>query len=233
MLGRLSFTKSGSKSNLSDRATPSPSLESNWTTNSAGDLQLSNIRVYYNESDGCTDIQLDNGAAHGIIFVCKSVAASEFPKHQYGRQFSVVSHVVEHPNGVNAKILSTLSPGDLLVAINGRSVLQDEHSDVMDLLQMLRIGTLPIRLKFLLASKHSSFSQCVNKYEEWTQSQAKSSQTDIYGFGRSVEYLQGERAQLSAAAELTAWRDRDWVEYLKSIGVSVKCDVCPRRATHC
>jgi hypothetical protein len=119
------------------------------------------------------------------------------------------------------------------VSVNGRGVLVDDHADIMDLLMMLKIGTLPLRLKFIrtagvhgqpgfvnATTSNSHLAQQIIKYEERLCAQSRSTtQTDIYGFTRTHEYLIAEKAFLAVSAEMSSCRDRDWVEFLKSIGV--------------
>ena len=173
-------------------------VSSNWTTTEDGELQLASVRAYLTE-DGCCDVQCDNNGAHGISFVKSS------------KYVSVASIEINEANG---KILSSVETGDILVSINGRMILGDEYSDVIDLLNMLRIGTLPLRLKFLNPTKKT-----IASYLESVDLRQKKFK-DMYGFTRTIEYLNLEKLALSQQHDFISIRDRDWVDYLKSIGVS-------------
>ena len=182
---------------VSSKKSSSREVSSNWTTTEDGELQLASVRAYLTE-DGCCDVQCDNNGSHGISFVKSD-------------KFVAVASI--ETNEANGKILSSVQAGDILVSINGRMILNDEYSDVIDLLNMLRIGTLPLRLKFLnptkitIASYLETFDLRQKKYK------------DMYGFTRTIEYLNSEKSAISQQHDFISSRDRDWVDYLKSIGV--------------
>lgn len=170
----------------------------NWVTTESGELQNLSVRVYSTE-DGSYDILCDNGS-HGISFEkCAT------------KQFCVVRSVL--PTQSNARILNSVNIGDVLVSVNGKIVLKDELSDVVELLDSLQLGTRPIRLKFLNPAK-----QGIAAYAEMLDLGSKV-ETDIYGFTRTVAYINAERDFMYTYNRMLAVRDMEWVEYLKSIGV--------------
>lgn len=75
-----------------------------------------------------------------------------------------------------------------------------------------RESKVPRRIRFLNPLKCP-----VAIYAERMKLQHKN-QKDMYGFLRSVEYLQLERQHFASTIPLVTARDREWVAYLKSIG---------------
>jgi len=106
------------------------------------------------------------------------------------------------------KLTSTL----LTVQVNNRLVLHDEFDDIITLVNMLKDANFSRKLKFLNTKKCS-----VSSYVEKMSLQNKSHK-DIYGFLRTIEYLEDERRQIESQADHVRQRDLEWVSYLKSIG---------------
>ena len=77
---------------------------------------------------------------------------------------------------------------------------------------LCREGMLSRRLRLLNPRKCP-----VAVYAERMELQSKSHK-DMFGFLRSLEYLQKERQYKALRVQIDAQRDIDWIEYLKSIG---------------
>jgi hypothetical protein len=106
------------------------------------------------------------------------------------------------------------SAGDVLISVNGHIVFNDDFSDVMDFLNMLHMGGLPRRLRFL-----NTKVQSIAVFRESLALQVKvKGEKDMFGFNRSLEYLLAERMYNLSQADFIIQRDLQWVEYLKQIG---------------
>lgn len=112
------------------------------------------------------------------------------------------------------RVACALKVGDVLVAINTSSVLSLEYDDVQSCFDMLRLTApthphlaMPKRLRFL-RSEHS-----LRDYQQHLQDLAPRDR-DRFGFARSKEYLQQERAYQMSPATLQAAEARDlqWVQ---------------------
>ena len=79
--------------------------------------------------------------------------------------------------------------GDVLVAVNNRIVVHDDYEDIMSYIEMLRDGKFSRRLRFLNTRKCS-----VSNFVEKMALHHKSHK-DHYGFLRTIEYLEEERAR--------------------------------------
>lgn len=112
----------------------------------------------------------------------------------------------------DAMIRKTVKAGDILLSINEHVILDEDFSDVVMFLTVLKEGKLNRRLKFLNPQKCP-----LRAYTEKTLIKTKVKR-DMYGFNRSLEYLVSEKKFMSGQAQVQAQRDKDWVDYLKAIG---------------
>jgi hypothetical protein len=134
---------------------------------------------------------------------------------------TIIANVARNPVNIassinNINVYQTAAKNDILIAVNGRIILNDEPSDVADLLEMIRLAQQTLRLKFLRSSKLSLKSFL----EMMILDPKKRLQSDLYGFHRSVEYVNQEKKTMRSPRYIrySVARDVEWVEYMKSIG---------------
>jgi len=189
---------SQSSAGESPNASPSPGSQqnSNWVQKD-GIVVESDLRIYPASDNTTVDVELANMKG-GIIL-----------EYNEDIQCAVVSRFsIEHTAN---RLKNLLFPGNILVAVNGRVVIDDEFEDILAFLSMLQRGQQPRRMRFLNTQKCS--------LEAYTQRLALNARTkDTFGFSRTVEYLLAEKNAARMQKVLRQQRDLDFVSYLKSIG---------------
>lgn len=141
------------------------------------DPSINRIKLYNGETDGIYEIECEDGTGHGLVF-----------DSSRDGNYTVVTDFQR--NDRNAHILLTAKKNDVLVTINGRSILEDDPSDIKDLLDMIQSTKFLLRIKLLNTSKVS-----ITEYVEMTLRRSLTFK-DIYGFKQTAKYVNAEKRQL-------------------------------------
>lgn len=170
----------------------------NWNTQADGTITQSNCR-YYPSSDGTYELEfVSSDQPIGLVLETNA----------YGN-YAIVKSIAADAADVVKKVVTL---GDVLVAVNNHVMIHEEFSDTITFLEMLREGQLERRLRLLNPRK------CPVAIYAERMAQQQKCHKDMFGFLRSLEYLQKERRWKASRISIDAQRDIDWIEYLKSIG---------------
>jgi len=173
---------------------------SNWSIGADGSLEPTPGSCrYIPGNDGTYELDyIESSLSLGILLETNSVG-----------NYAIVKGLTADCSEIARKVVSI---GDVLVSVNKHQMLKEDFSDVITFLEMLREGGLARRMRFLNPTRCP-----VAVYAERLLTEEKSHK-DMFGFVRSIEYLQKERQYKATRVQIDAQRDMDWVQYLKSIG---------------